>query len=77
MIIAVPLFLGWLSFLIYGIVLLRASKLRKTGITLITLFFAPIVFSAFMMWYMDYDKIDCYMNASDQSQCTVENNWEY
>ena len=77
MIIAIPLLLGWISFFIYGIVLLRASKHRKTGITLITLFFAPIVFSAFMMWYMDYDKIDCYMNASDQSQCTVENNWEY
>ena len=77
MIIALPLFLGWLSFLIYGIVLLRASKHRKTGITLITLFFAPIVLSAFMLWYMDYDKIDCYMNASDRSQCTVENNWEY
>jgi len=77
MIIAIPLFLGWISFLIYGIVLLRASKHRKTRITLITLFFAPIVFSAFMMWYMDYDKIDCYMKASDQSQCTVDNNWEY
>ena len=77
MIIAIPLLLGWLSFLIYGIVLLRASKHRKTGITLITLFFAPIVLVAFMMWYMDYDKIDCYMNASDQSQCTLENNWEY
>ena len=77
MIIALPLFLGWLSFLIYGIVLLRASKHRKTGITLITLFFAPIALSAFLMWYMDYDKIDCYMNASQQSQCTLENNWEY
>ena len=77
MIIAIPLLLGWLSFLIYGIVLLRASKHRKTGITLITLFFAPIVLSAFLMWYMDYDKIDCYMNASHQSQCTLENNWEY
>ena len=75
--ILIPLFLGWLSFLIYGIVLLRASKHRKTGITLITLFFAPIVLSAFLMWYMDYDKIDCYMNASHQSQCTLENNWEY
>ena len=77
MIIAVPLFLGWLSFLIYGIVLLRASKLRKTGITLIILFFAPIVFSAFMMWYMDYDKIDCLLHTDDQSKCTLENNWEY
>jgi hypothetical protein len=27
--------------------------------------------------YMDFEKIDCYLNASDQSQCTVENNWEY
>jgi len=53
--ILIPLFLGWLSFLIYGIVLLRASKHRKTGITLITLFFAPIVLVAFLcgIWIMN------------------------
>ena len=67
MIIAIPLFLGWLSFLIYGIVLLRASKLRKTGITLITLFFAPIVLSAFMMWYMDYEYLSCMLNGTSET----------
>ena len=77
MIIAVPLFLGWLSFLIYGIVLLRASKLRKTGITLITLFFAPVALIVFLVWYMDYDKIDCLLHSDDQSKCTLENKWKY
>jgi len=27
--------------------------------------------------YMDFEKIDCYMNASDQSKCTLENKWKY
>jgi len=75
--ISIPLFLGWLSFLIYGICLLRASKYRKTGITLITLFFVPIVLSAFLMWFMNFSKIDCYLHTDDQSKCRVENNWEY
>ena len=67
MIIAIPLFLGWLSFLIYGIVLLRASKHRKTGITLITLFFAPIVLVAFLVWYMDYEYLSCMLNGSSET----------
>ena len=49
--IIVLLFFGWLSFLIYGTILVRASKHRKTGITLITLFFlAPIAFMASGVW---------------------------
>ena len=67
MMIAIPFFLGWLSFLIYGIVLLRASKHRKTGITLITLFFAPIVFCAFFMWYMDYEYLSCMLNGTSET----------
>jgi len=26
---------------------------------------------------MDLEKFDCYSNAPDQSQCTLENNWKY
>ncbi|MDC0239325.1 hypothetical protein OAK82_02985 [Candidatus Thioglobus sp.] len=65
--ILIPFFLGWLSFLIYGIVLLRASKHRKTGITLITLFFAPIVLVAFLVWYMDYEYLSCMLNGTSET----------
>jgi len=75
--ITLLLFLGWLVLLIYGVVLLRASKYRKFGITLTTLLLAPVALIVSLVLYMDFEKIDCYLNASDQSQCTVENNWEY
>ena len=70
------LFLGWLFLLIYGI-LLRASKYRKIGITLTTLLLAPVALIISLGLYMDLEKFDCYSNAPDQSQCTVENNWKY
>ena len=70
------LFLGWLLLLIYGI-LLRASKYRKIGITLTTLLLAPVALIVSLGLYMDLEKFDCYSNAPDQSQCTVENNWKY
>ena len=73
----VLLFLGWLFRLIYGVVLLRASKYRKLGITLTTLRLAPVALIVSLGLYMDFDKIDCYMKASDQSKCTLDNNWEY
>ena len=75
--IAIPLFLGWLFLITYGVVLLRASKYRKFGITLTTLLLAPVALIVAMGLYMDFEKIDCYMNASDQSKCTLDNNWEY
>ena len=71
------LFLGWLFLLIYGVVLLRASKHRKFGITLTTLLLAPVALIISLVLYMDFEKIDCYLNAPDQSQCTLENNWKY
>ena len=70
------LFLGWLFLLIYGI-LLRASKYRKFGITLITLLLAPVALIISLGLYMDLEKFDCYSNAPDQSQCTLENKWKY
>ena len=71
------LFLGWLFLLIYGVALLRASKHRKFGITLTTLLIVPIVLVVSLVWYMDFDKIECLLNANEQSECTVENNWEH
>ena len=75
--IAIPLFLGWLFLITYGVVLLRASKYRKFGITLTTLLIVPIVLVVSLVWYMDFDKIECLLNANEQSECTVENNWKY
>ena len=75
--ITLLLFLGWLVLLIYGVVLLRASKYRKFGITLTTLLLAPVALIVSMGLYMDFEKIDCYMKASSQSKCTLDNNWKY
>ena len=63
--------------LFYSVVLLRASKHRKFGITLTTLLLAPVALIVAMGLYMDFEKIDCYSNAPDQSKCTLENNWKY
>ena len=71
------LFLGWLYLLILGLALLDASKYRKFGITLITLLLAPVALIVSLGLYMDLEKFDCYSNAPDQSQCTLENNWKY
>jgi len=67
---------AWLFVLIYGVVMLVRKRIKK-GIAMITLFCAPLVLLAFLMSYMNYDKIDCYLHAADQSKCTVENNWKY
>ena len=71
------LFLVCLFLLIYGIVLLRTSKYRNFGKTLTTLLLAPVALIISMGLYMDFEKIDCYSNAPDQSKCTLENNWKY
>ena len=41
MAIMIPLF--WLAMLIYGLALLRSSVKRNLGVTLIILFFSPII----------------------------------
>ena len=61
------LLLGWSSFLIYGTILLRASKLRKTGSILITLFFLPIAFIVFVGWFMDYEYLSCMLNGTSET----------
>ena len=38
---------------------------------------AVVILFILLAWYMDYDKIDCYLHAANQSDCTVENNYKY
>lgn len=35
-----------------------------------------ILFVLFM-WNFDYDKIDCYLHADNQSDCTTQNSYKY
>ncbi len=67
MMIAIPLFLGWLFLITYGVVLLRASKYRKFGITLTTLLIVPIVLVVSLVWYMDYEYISCMLNGTSET----------
>ena len=61
------LFLGWLFLLIYGVVLLRASKYRKFGIMLTTLLLAPVAVIVFLVWYIDYEYLSCMLNGSSET----------
>jgi len=61
------LFLGWLFLLIYGVVLLRASKHRKFGITLTTLLLAPVALILSLVWYMDYEYLSCMLNGTSET----------
>jgi nitric oxide reductase large subunit len=79
MAIMIPLF--WLLMLFYGLSLLRASKKRNTGITLIILFFLPIaVFLVLSIVYglffnlslTDLYRIGCGMNAAHYTECYPE-----
>jgi hypothetical protein len=79
MAIMIPLF--WLLMLFYGLSLLRASKKRNTGITLIILFFLPIaVFLLLTIVYglffnlslTDLYRIGCGMNANHYTECYPE-----
>ena len=79
MAIMIPLF--WLLMLFYGLSLLRASKKRNTGITLIILFFLPIaVFLLLTIVYglffdlslIDIYRIGCGMNTNYYTDCYPE-----
>ena len=65
--ITLLLFLGWLFLLIYGVVLLRASKYRKFGIMLTTLLLAPVAVIVFLVWYIDYEYLSCMLNGSSET----------
>ena len=76
MAIMIPLF--WLAMLIYGLALLRSSAKRNLGVTLILLFFCPII----MYWILtiifqiffglsvvDLYRLGCGMDAAHYTDC--------
>jgi len=76
MAIMIPLF--WLAMLVYGLTLLRSSAKRNLGVTLITLFFLPVVlflilliiFQIFFgLSVVDLYRIGCGMDASHYTDC--------
>ena len=76
MAIMIPIF--WLLMLVYGLSLLRASAKRNLGLTLITLFFFPVVLYLiltvifqifFNLSVVDLYRIGCGMNADYYMEC--------
>ena len=76
MAIMIPLF--WLAMLVYGLTLLRSSAKRNLGVTLITLFFFPIILyliltAMFQIFFdlsiTDLYRIGCGMNAEYYTDC--------
>ena len=76
MAIMIPLF--WLAMLIYGLTLLRSSAKRNLGVTLIILFFSPIILYLILtvMFQIFFDlsitdlyRIGCGMNAEHYTDC--------
>ncbi len=68
----------WLLMLVYGLSLLRASAKRNLGLTLITLFFFPVVLYLvltvifqifFNLSVVDLYRIGCGMNADYYMEC--------
>ena len=68
----------WLAMLIYGLSLLRASAKRNLGITLITLFFFPVILYLiltiifqilFGLSVVDLYWLGCGMNAMHYTEC--------
>ena len=76
MVIMIPLF--WLAMLVYGLTLLRSSAKRNLGVTLITLFFFPVIlyliltviFQIFFgLSVVDLYRLGCGMNAEHYTDC--------
>ena len=75
----IPLF--WLAMLIYGLTLLSSSARRNLGVTLITLFFFPVIlyliltviFQIFFgLSIVDLYRIGCGMDAAHYTDCYPE-----
>ena len=76
MALMIPLF--WLAMLVYGLTLLRASTKRNLGVTLILLFFSPIIlyliltviFQIFFgLSVIDLYRLGCGMDAVHYTDC--------
>ena len=76
MAIMIPLF--WLAMLVYALTLLRSSAKRNLGVTLITLFFFPIILYLiltvifhifFGLSIVDLYRFGCGMNSRHYKEC--------
>ena len=76
MALIIPLF--WLAMLVYGLALLRSSAKRNLGVTLILLFFSPIIMYLiltvifqifFELSVIDLYRLGCGMDAVHYTDC--------
>ena len=79
MAIMIPLF--WLAMLVYGFALLNSSAKRNLGVTLILLFFCPIILYLiltviFQLFFglsvVDLYRLGCGMDAAHYTDCYPE-----
>ena len=69
-------YIAWFLLLPYGIYLLW-KKRKKTGILVIGIFVISIII--IFIYVDDYygPEFECLIQAEDETQCTIENNFEY
>ena len=79
MAIMIPLF--WLAMLVYGLILLRSSAKRNLGVTLVILFFSPIIMYLILTVFfqiffglsvVDLYRLGCGMDAVHYTDCYPE-----
>ena len=84
MAIMIPIF--WLGILIYGLSLLRTSSKRNLGITLIALFFFPVIFYLilsiifqifFDLSIVDLYRLGCGMHSDNYIDCYPDGYFNY
>ena len=56
----------WAFSLFYGISLLRTDR-RKLGIRYLIIFSIPLALIAIGVWWMDYEYVNCMLNASSET----------
>ena len=59
----------WAFSLFYGISLIRTDR-RKLGIRYLIIFSIPLAIITIGVWWMDYEYVNCMLNASSE---TMEN----
>ena len=56
----------WAFSLFYGISLIRTDR-RKLGIRYLIIFSIPLALFAIGAWWMDYEYLNCMLNASSET----------
>jgi hypothetical protein len=56
----------WAFSLFYGISLIRTDR-RKLGIRYLIIFSIPLTLFAIGAWWMDYEYVNCMLNASSET----------